>query len=309
MINLITGGNGFVGSHLIEHLLAQSPSDAIHSLDRESVAKPPVIGHHCDLRDADGVRRVIDEVRPDRIYHLAGFARASGEKGVPENFENNTLTTLALLDTIAALDKPVTLFLASSAHVYGNQVNPVDEESPTLPVSPYGFSKMLAERAAQRATEQCPRLHVVVGRLSNCIGPGQGPGFVVADFAHRLHELLANGGTQLETGPLDARRSFMDVRDLVTLLPRLLDGPQASRFEIYNLASPDSHTIREMVEQLIALTGKPISLKVKTETAPNAFAGLVVKTDKLQHLLHPSFRALGETLKDTLENEMRGSSK
>jgi len=307
VIQLITGGNGFIGSHLIDHLLTAHSADSLHTLDRDNGKASKVQGHRCDLKDAAHVKQIFAEVRPDRVYHLAGFARASGDVGVPESFENNTLTTAAILEAIASTEKPVSLFLASTAHVYGNQKESVNEASATLPTSAYGFSKMLAEQVTRRAVDKNPNLQVVIGRLNNCIGPGQGPGFVVADFTRKLRAVLAAGKHELETGPLDGRRNFMDVRDLVTLLPKLLAAPQPSRYEIYNLASSHTHTIREMVEKLIELSGKPITLKVKEATAANAFAGLDVKTDKLGQLLHPSFRALQETLKDTLEFESKGS--
>ena len=122
---------------------------------------------------------------------------------------------------------------------------------------------------------------------------------MVADLCAKLKTVLAKGGNELETGPLGAKRSFLDVRDLVPLLPRLLE--LTGKFEIVNLASPSTHQIREIVEKLVLLSGKKVTIREKAQTAVNSFAGLEVNTGKMQRLLHPSFRPLEETLKDTLE--------
>jgi len=305
MIYLITGASGFIGSRLVAYLTRANPMDEIHTLDRRAESRGPG-SHVVDLLDTERLTEVIRKIQPDRVYHLAGFSRVSGKEDLPENFELNYLGTTSLLKALGkAVQKKVSFFLASSTLVYGNQLHKVSEDSTLQPNSPYGFSKYLAEEAARHATQSSPELSVVVGRLYNNIGPGQPPGFVVPDLCVRIREALEKKDASLRTGPLDGRRSFMDVRDTVKILAQLLENPQPSRFEIYNLASPHTHTIREIVDTLVKLSGKDLEVCPSNELAPNAFAGLEVGTEKLSRALHPTFRPLKETLKDTLDNELK----
>jgi len=305
MIYLITGASGFIGSHLVTYLRKAYPMDEIHTLDRR--IEPAASGSHSvDLLDTDRLTKVVGEIQPDRVYHLAGFSRVSGNEGLPENFELNYLGTTSLLKALEkSVQKEVSFFLASSTFVYGNQTQKVSEDSPLQPTSPYGFSKYLAEEAARHATQSNPKLSVVVGRLYNNIGPGQPSGFVVPDLCGRIRDALKKEESSLRTGPLEGRRSFMDVRDTVKILVELLSRPQPSHFEVYNLASPQTHTIREIVDTLVELSGKELEVRSSNEIAPNTFAGLDVGTEKLSRTLHPTFRPLKETLKDTLENELK----
>lgn len=296
MNHLITGSGGFLGSHLADTLLRKNQTDRIVSLGLKAPPDRRIQHFECDLLDEGKVRAIIAKEKPDRVYHFAGSARVSSEIGMPEYHRSNLVTTQSLLDALTVEDRPVQLFFASSVHVYGNQSQEVDENSAPAPSGSYGMSKYLAERAVAKATDLHPGLSAVVGRLYSCIGPGQSEGFVIPDITRKLVQLPA-GGT-LETGPLDAYRRFLDVRDASEIIAGLLSVEQPSRFEIVNIASPFEKQIREMVDMLLAASGKKVPVKAQPNDS-NPFKGLRVSIAKLQKLLPGlKYRPLDGTLKD-----------
>ncbi len=299
MTHLITGSAGFLGSHLAEHLLGNNNTDRVVSMGLRAPQNRRIQHFECDLLDRAKVRGIIVKEKPDRVYHFAGSARVSADIGMPQYHQSNLVTTQSLLEALSAENRAVRLFFASSVHVYGNQNVEVDETSEPLPNGSYGMSKYLAERAIAQAIGPKSNLTSVVGRLYSCIGPGQSEGFVIPDLTRKLVQ-LPEGGT-LETGPLEPFRRFLDVRDAASIIARLVEIEPASRFEIVNIASPFEKQIREMVEMLLAASGKKVPVKARPSDS-NPFQGLRLSIDKLQTLIPGlKFRPLEGTLKDMWE--------
>lgn len=297
MNHLITGASGFLGTALVDRLKERYPKDKIYCLSRKPRAAPGLIPLSCDLRDPEAVDEAVKKAAPDRVYHLAGQAKASGAADFGALFQENYLTTQWLFDALGKLKKPVTVFFASTVHVYGSTPGEVTEASPPRPTSPYGYSKYLGEKAAEAAAQGSSKLRVIVGRLYTCIGPGQGDGFVVSDFCRRLAAINREGEV-LHTGALDGVRSFLDVRDAVALVDDLVarPGPLQS-FAIFNLASGSYYSVKELLDQLLEVTGKRPKIESHEATAPNSFLGLQVSTKKLEMTLNPTLRPLKESLR------------
>ena len=165
MRTLITGGKGFVGQWLAAHL--KDRGDEVAVIDIET-----------DVADGDAVRRVMADVVPDAIYHLAAMTH------VGESWENpsqvlrvNVLGTAEILAAARALPVGPRVLVVSSAEVYGvvdpDQL-PLDEDTPTVPASPYAASKLAAEAVALQAWRGFGQ-PVTVVRPFNHIGPGQSP--------------------------------------------------------------------------------------------------------------------------------------
>ncbi|MBY0369307.1 NAD-dependent epimerase/dehydratase family protein [bacterium] len=302
MKHLITGAGGFLGTHLIAALRTRFPQDTIVSMGLHAPHDPQVRHFETDLSDAAAVRTVLKAQSPDRLYHLAGSARVSQEIGFPQYFQSNSQTTQVLADALETLDpKPLRLFFSSSVHVYGNQDSEVDESVEPRPNNDYGMSKYLGERALEAFAGRSPHAKVVVGRLYSCIGPGQGPGFVTSDLARKLAALPV-GGT-LETGPLDAYRRFLDVRDAAALLARLLETGADTGFEIVNIASPNELQVRAIVERLVTASGKKASIHA-SPSDQNPFRGLKVNLAKLQQRIPGfPFSPLDKTLQDIWKDQ------
>jgi nucleoside-diphosphate-sugar epimerase len=302
--SLITGAYGFIGRYLLGHLREVYPTQSLVTTGHEASSALGVLHFPCDLSEPSEVERVVTEVQPDRVYHLAGNSRVTDSIGMPEYFSKNFLTTHALVNALGKLSRPVTLFFASTVHVYGNQTGIATEKSPAQPVSPYGFTKYLAEEALKAKAVEHPQLRIVVGRLSSCLGPGQSEGFVAADLCRKLAKLPEEKGT-LRVGPLTGFRRFVDVRDAVRLFPLLLQSPTVP-FEIYNLASPHEFTVLELLELLLSISGKAPRIESSEDKSSNRFTGLKLSVEKMEKDF-PSitFRPLEITLRNMYEAALK----
>jgi nucleoside-diphosphate-sugar epimerase len=298
--SLITGAYGFIGRSLLHHLREAYPTETLVTCGPETSSPMGLTHFECDLSEASQIDRVVTDVQPDRVYHLAGNSRVTDTIGMPEYFSRNFLTTHFLGEALGKLSHPVSLFFASTVHVYGNQAGVATEKMPVQPVSPYGFTKYLAEEALKAKAMEKSQVRVVVGRLSSCLGPGQSEGFVAADLCRKLAS-LPEGKSTLHVGPLSGFRRFVDVRDAVQLFPRLVEAPPLP-FEIYNLASPHEFTVLELLELLLKISGKAPTVESSESTSSNKFTGMKLSVEKMEkHFPHLVFRPLEITLRNMYE--------
>ncbi len=305
MKHVITGASGFIGKYLAEHLKA-FPTNEVVSLGLGNPKLSQVRHVECDLTDRAKVVEVFGQEKPERVYHLAGSARVSASIGVPEYFRSNVQTTENLADALLAMPSPARVFLASSVHVYGNQTGTVDEATDVAPNGAYGFTKYLAERALERLVAQHPAHSTVVGRLYTCMGPGQQQGFVAADLARKLARLNSEENAVLETGPLTAVRRFLDVRDAAALVSRLVESATAERSLLVNIASPFEMSVQELVEKLVAVSGKKAVRLRPQAAADNPFEGIKLDISRLLSRVPGfSFRPTEATLSDIYEDACR----
>jgi UDP-glucose 4-epimerase len=253
---LVTGGCGFIGSRLVEHLVAQGA--AVWVLDNLQAGVPSnlnsvrnqvnlVIG---DVRDPACVKRVVGLSHPAYVFHLAANASVPGSVENPAyDFETNSAGTFALFNALHKDGHSEKIILASSGAVYGQpQVFPIVEEHPWEPISPYGASKVGAETTA-RMFHRVYGLPVVTARIFNTYGPRMAR-FVILDFLRKLRnnprvlEILGNG---------QQIRDFTFVTDTVQGLMLLAENGLPS--EAYNLSSGSSVSVTEMAHMLIAALG------------------------------------------------------
>lgn len=301
MVTLVTGATGFLGRYLVVHLKTAEPNSTIHSC-----ALNPSAELNCqelvDLTQEAQVHDMVQRIKPQRIYHLAGIAKVSDKITFKEYFFQNTLSTQILLDAVVKLKTSCDFFLASSVHVYGNQLETVNERSELKPEGPYGFTKLLAEETLKTFTLRNPQLRGIVARLYSCIGPKQAPGFVTSDICHKIKKLKQTSETTLEVGPVDSSRQFTDVRDAIQLFPRLFEVNLPSRFEIFNVATDQQTQVKELIEKALEIEQLKVKI-VSKENHPNPFKGLKVDTKKLGQLIpNTHFRPLESSLKDILSS-------
>lgn len=250
---LVTGGNGFVGTWLGEHLRAQG--DEVVSVD-----------HEIEITDAEAVRSAITGASPDAIYHLAALAHVGRSWTDPSRvFRVNALGALNVLEAARACARPPRVLITSSAEVYGSVVErdlPIDEDAPLLPVTPYGASKVAAEFLAIQAYlgYGLPVLRV---RPFNHVGPGQASGFVVASLASHIVEARRSGNKEIPVGNLVARRDLTDVRDVVRAYRLLIETGIPG--EVYNVCSARDVSIKEVALSLLALAD--VDLQLVTDPA------------------------------------------
>ena len=250
---LVTGAGGFIGSRLCRHLsaLGHQVVGTTQAADPESLPFPAT---RVDLLDMPAVARAIEAAAPDAIVHLAGLShvRSSWEQ-IGDYFRVNVLGTRHVL--AAAGENRVVL--ASSGEVYGlvpEEEQPITESAPVDPRNPYAMSKAAAELLA------LDRGAVVV-RSFNLIGPGQSATFALASFARQL-AAISRGEVEpvLHVGNLDNRRDFLHVDDSLEAF-RLL-AAEGVAGECYNLASGEAHSVSELLDLLVAVSGVEARVEV-----------------------------------------------
>ena len=253
---LVTGGCGFIGSHLVERLVALNAHVTVldnlqagHWSNLQSVASQ-LRAIEGDIRSADTMRVLIEEVQPRFVFHLAANASVPGSVQNPAyDFEANAAGTFVVLNALREADCGAQTVIASSGAVYGEPVSfPIVETDPLRPISPYGASKLSAEVTARLFT-QVYGASVVIARLFNCYGPRMAR-FVVLDF---LRKLSSRPETLEVLGTGKQVRDFTYVSDTVEGL--LLLAVQGSPGEAYNISSGVNYSVTELAKQLIALSG------------------------------------------------------
>lgn len=260
---LITGGAGFIGSHLIDHLLAETDSRVV-VLDNFSTGSAANLAHldtdrvetvDGDVRDGSLVTDLVAE--SDAVYHLAA---AVGVKTIVENPLDSIRTNLKGTENVleaAAADATPT-FIASSSEVYGKSESvPFAEDDDrvygptTAPRWGYATAKAADEFLAlgHHAEEGLP---VVVGRYFNIVGPRQTGqyGMVIPTF---VEQALA-GDDLTVYGDGTQTRSFTHVAEAVSITHELLSTPEAHG-ELFNVGTPDPTSINDLATRVIELTG------------------------------------------------------
>ena len=247
---LITGGKGFVGHWLAAHL--KDCGDEVAVIDIET-----------DVADGEAVRRVMSDVAPEAVYHLAAMTH------VGESWENpslvlrvNVLGTAEVLAAARSLASSPRVLVVSSAEVYGVVTPaqlPLGEDTPANPASPYAASKLAAEAVALQAWRGFGQ-PVVIVRPFNHIGPGQSPNFFVPALAKRIVEARRSGTRSLPVGNLTTRRDFTDVRDVVRAYRMLVEGGEPGT--VYNVCSGHDVAIQEIADELLRLAGASMTLEV-----------------------------------------------
>lgn len=247
---LVTGAAGFVGSHLVEHLLAEG--DSVVGTDRSSGGP--------DLLDPSSLVDLFRDVRPDVVFHLAGQADVARSWTDPTlTIRTNTEGTHHVLWAARAADvrRVVTVTSADVYGIVGPDDLPLAEDAPFRPVSPYAASKAMADLLAQQAHLGYGQ-DVVRARSFNHFGPGQGEAGVCSALAARIARCELAGGTSITVGNLLARRDFTDVRDVVRAYRHL--AVQGRAGQPYNVCSGTAVSIETVLDVLLGLADNAIEV-------------------------------------------------
>ena len=266
---LITGITGFAGSHLADHCLERGGMDVYGIIRWRS--RTENIEHlqdkvkllECDLRDATSTRDVIEEIRPDQIFHLAAQSFVPTSWRAPtESLVTNVIGQLNIFEAMRKINLKARIQIACSSEEYGmvydNEL-PVTEDQPLRPLSPYGVSKVGQDVLGYQYFMSY-KMDIVRTRGFNHTGPRRAPVFVVSDFAKQIADIEKGvKGPVLDVGNLAAERDFSDVRDIVRAYYLSLE--KGGSGEVYNLCSEKSWKIRDLLDRLLSQTDAKIEVK------------------------------------------------
>jgi|HubBroStandDraft_1064217.scaffolds.fasta_scaffold13285_4 GDP-4-dehydro-6-deoxy-D-mannose reductase len=302
---LVTGGAGFLGSHMAVHLsengqevtATHRPGSSVPVLDRPSGLRWIPL----ELADPTSVAATFDAVRPEVVYHFGGqpYVQPSWEDP-GATFRTNFTGTLRLLQQIRTKSPKTVFAFAGSGTEYGSAEQiPTGEEAPLLPTSPYAASKAAADLLCYQYFRSFD-IPVFRFRIFGATGWGK-RGDAVNDFASQVAKAERSPAPRvLRAGNLDTERDVMDVRDAVRAMVTVTHHGEPGL--AYNIATGVPRSVRKTLETLVSLAAVPISV----ETDP----GRLRRVDELRQLADASrLRALGwapevpfeRTLHDVLE--------
>ena len=236
---IITGGAGFIGSHIVERLLAAGHEP--HVIDNLSTGNrrnlpAGVRLHEVDVRDSDAVLKVFEEVRPQAVSHQA--AQMSVSLSMREPIFDAEVNVMGLLSVLRAADRTGVerfVFASSGGVLYGDVTQPANETYPADPVSPYGISKWVGERYLKFYAQTTPMTCMAL-RYSNVFGPRQNPHGEAGVFAIFCQRLL-RGESATINGDGKYIRDYVYVTDVAEANFLALTQPAIEPFRPYNVGT------------------------------------------------------------------------
>lgn len=269
---LVTGASGFLGRHVLDSLnRSRTGTERIVGLTRahKDSACPGVEWVSADMLDPRALSLVVAKLRPTRVIHLAG---RTSNATASTHYHSNILGTIHLLRSLSGLAHPVRLVIAGSAAELGpvpSHFLPASPELPCRPAPGYGLSKWAASKLVLLA--KAP-IDGIVGRVFNPIGPGMPRTQAFGRFATLLASAAADPLT-LSVGNIDARRDFVDVRDVAAALISI--ARKGRRGVVYHIGSGRSRSVAEGLDLLIAKSGRDVSIRVDQGASANGPADSV----------------------------------
>lgn len=274
---LVTGGNGFIGSHLTERLLEAGNQvtivDDLSTGQRKNLNRvenhPSLRVLHADLGNPELVHEVCKDV--DAVYHLAAAVGVALIAQQPiQTIHRNIYPTQLLLEELRRIHltgKQVTMFLASTSEVYGKNPKSIWNENDDLvfgattkPRWSYGASKAIDEFLALACVRECS-MNIVIGRFFNVVGPRQSgaygmvlPRFIQAAIAGK--PLIVHDDGKQE-------RCFAHVSDVVAAVLKLMNTPRTYG-RIYNIGADQPISILEMAKRVIQIVNPKSTIEFQS---------------------------------------------
>lgn len=308
---LITGAEGFVGRWLARELAGRLPPESrivgTRRRSEPSSASDRIELVALDITDAGAARRLVGDLKPTAVIHLAAIASVPEAQGNARSaWDANLFGTMNLADAVREEAGDARFVFVGTAEAYGDtargRAGPIDEECPLAPANVYAVTKaatdLMIGEMAQRG------LDAVRLRPFNHTGPGQTEQYVVSAFAAQIARIEAElQPPVIRVGNLDTARDFLDVRDVVRAYASALLAPDLPSGVVMNLASGRATRIADVLDGLLARTSCPIEIRrdparIRPSDTPVAFGS----ADRARRLLGWSPEIpFAQTLADILE--------
>jgi GDP-4-dehydro-6-deoxy-D-mannose reductase len=268
---LITGITGFAGSHLADYILAHHKDAEVFGIvrwrsrmDNIRHIQDSIELREADLKDIVSLKKCLDEIRPDRIFHLAAQSFVPTSWTCPaETFAINSIGEINLFEAVLDLGFRPRIQIAGSSEEYGfvypDEV-PMTEDNPLRPLSPYAVSKVAQDLLAYQYFMSYG-LDTVRTRGFNHTGPRRGEVFICSDFARQIAQ-IEKGRKEpvIHVGNLEAQRDFTDVRDMVKAYWAALEKGKSG--DVYNIGTGRAMTMQAILDMLLAQTDTPVKVEV-----------------------------------------------
>ncbi|MCB4790648.1 MAG: GDP-mannose 4,6-dehydratase [Elusimicrobia bacterium] len=297
---LITGISGFAGFHLYN--LLSDENYKIAGIDnaiknREHYKKADLF--ECDINDSEELNRVLKDIKPDQIYHLAAFVHVGRTEVDPVKlFKINVDGTTNLLKVINEIIPEARVLITGSAEEYGivdKERMPILENYELNPKNLYGLSKKFQEEVGMHF-QKVFGMDIIFTRTFHYFGPYQPLNFVFSDFASQIIDIEDSSLNYIKVGNLKAERDFTDIRDVVSAYKLLMEKGKTG--EVYNVCSNVTISIDDILKRMLAYSNKKIDI--------------IVDENKLRPLDVPRYLGnnnklivLGWERKNTFENSIR----
>jgi UDP-glucose 4-epimerase len=252
---LVTGGAGFIGSHVVDRLLADGHQvDVVDNLStgRREFVHAKASGHWCDIRSAQ-LDEVFAAAEPEAVVHVAAQATVARSTADPlTDASVNVLGTISLLGSCRRRKVQRVVYISTGGAAYGEtDAIPTSEDHPARPTSPYGVSKVAAE-SYLACWQGITGVSTLALRLANVYGPRQNPfgeAGVIAIFAHRL----LRGEPCVVHWDGEQTRDYVYVEDVADAVARALDRPGARG--VLNVGTGVEVSVNDLYGRLAALAG------------------------------------------------------
>lgn len=298
---LITGCSGFLASYLVRIFKEQENNEIYGITEIPDFVSNEFKVFNIDIRERESVLKIIEEIRPDIIFHLAAITNVGFSwKNQKLTYEVNFIGSLNIIEAVEKFSSSARLVLMSSAELYGKNQGPVNENSEVYIQNPYSLSKYSMELLGDIFVLS-KNLNIIKIRSFNFTGPGQDKKFVCSDFAYQIAQIeKGEKDPVIKVGNLSVKRDFSDVRDIARYLGII--SKKGETGNVYNLCSGHYYSIEEILEILLEFSVKKIKIivdknKFRPSDIPILSADCTLLREKFD--LYPDIR-IEETLLDLL---------
>ena len=260
---LITGGTGFVGSHMIDYILNNKTDVKIYATKRwmedtknvDHITDDRFEFIDCDLIDGASVKRAIDISKPNKVFHFAAQSFPEVSFKIPViTLQTNVIGTTHLLESIKESDFDPVVVSISSSEVYGNPKEdeiPIKETNPIRPANPYSISKVGHDLMSQYY-HNAYGMKIIITRMFSHEGARRGKQFALSSFAHQIvqNEKLIKNDCEIRHGNLKSVRTYNHIEDAIKAYWLCSESDRYG--EVYNIGGDYTCTVGDALNMLIS---------------------------------------------------------